>query len=213
MVPAFSFLWRGAVRSRPYGALYPKSRSLGRLVPVTQALCLQARRQHPPSVRTPDRVPVPATLRARHSPKSQRRRRCRRRGRPRCRGPRRRSRSPGTGLMPARFTTRRNFAALPNSEAPQSKCENRACRLAELPACVGLAVGADEREAEAAIAQRPQHRLRAREQGDVGEVFGLHPPHVPRDGGQLPQRHFRPPEDFAGAGMPQRIERPRPRCD
>jgi hypothetical protein len=107
------------------------------------------------------------------------------------------------GGTPARFATRRNLAALPNSVAPQAKSEISAAFA--LPSCprVRLRIRADEREPHAPILERAQRGVDAGEQGDGVEVRRLEPPHVPGDPRHLPQRHGEARQDLAGAGAAQ----------
>ncbi len=78
--------------------------------------------------------------------------------------------------------------------------------IAELLARIGLAVRRHQRELYAALRQRPQHRLDAREQRNLRRSLRLQPPRMPRDRRQLPQRHFEPAEDLPRRSMPQPLD-------
>jgi hypothetical protein len=46
-----------------------------------------------------------------------------------------------------------------------------------------FAIRAHQRQAQAVLRERAQHRAGSFEQRDLSDLFGLQPPHVPRDPG------------------------------
>jgi hypothetical protein len=97
------------------------------------------------------------------------------------------------------------FCGLAEQRGAAVEPGKQVCEFAELPAHIGLVVRTDQRKAEAVVVEGSQHRIDAGEERDIGDMLGLQPPHVPRDARQLPQRDVQSLEDFAGAGMAQRL--------